>query len=677
MLLFSEDGLTPHGFCLLWQPGLIWLHVVSDTITGISYYAIPLALAYFVWKRPNIDFGWMFWMFAGFILACGTTHFFDVWTLWHSDYALQGLVKAITAAISLTTATMLWPLVPRLLQMPSRVQLHDANEQLLHQFRERNDALERLRETEERHRLLVESVAYFAIVMLDPEGYVTDWSLGTERIAGYTTQEIIGRHFSVFYLSEDRPGGLPSRVLEIAAREGRCEAEAWHVRKDGSQFWASIVIHPVTDRGGQFIGFFVVTRDFTLRHEQEDELQRVRATLAQSQKMEAVGQLTGGIAHDFNNLLTTVLGNIELIEQGGQTDEGRIRHLAAVRHAAERGATLTQRLLAFSRRQTLRPQNTDINQLVSATSDLLRSTLGERITIATILPSGLWPAFVDPNQLENALINLALNGRDAMSSGGTLTIETANIYLDEEYNAIHPEVGVGQYVMLAVTDTGIGMSAEVMEHAFEPFFTTKPNGAGTGLGLSQVYGFVGQSKGHITLNSEPGGGTIVKIYLPYHVGVEKTAVRAPEVVELPQRQATVLVVEDDSDVREYIVSALTQLGYSVLQAREPWAALSVIERHPEIDILLTDIGLPGINGRQLADEVRRRRDGIKTLFISGYAKEAIFYDGGLDPGVELLAKPFTIRSLAEKLAQVLEHVSEAETMSNASLIHSGRNPLSA
>jgi PAS domain S-box-containing protein len=630
--------------------------VVSDAITGVSYYAIPLALAYFVWKRPDIDFGWMFWMFAGFILACGTTHFFDVWTLWHSDYAIQGVIKAITAAISLMTAAMLWPIVPRLLQMPSRSQLRDANEQLSHQIRERNEALEQLRETEERHRLLVESVAYFAIVMLDPEGYLTDWSLGTERIAGYTKQEIVGKHYSIFNLPEDRKCGLPSQALEIAARNGRYETETWYVRKDGSRFWANVIIHPIADQEGKFIGFFMVTRDITVRREQEDELHRVRAALAQSQKMEAVGQLTGGIAHDFNNLLTAVLGNIELIEEGGQRDNERIRHLAgAVRHAAERGATLTERLLAFSRRQALRPQNTDVNQLVNATSQLLRSTLGERITTETMLSSGLWPTFVDPNQLENALINLALNARDAMPSGGTLMIETGNVYLDEEYKAAHPEVGVGQYVMLEVTDTGSGMSAEVMGRAFEPFFTTKPIGEGTGLGLSQVYGFVGQSNGHITLDSEPGAGTSVKIYLPRLVGVEETAVRAPVVVELAPTHATVLVVEDDGDVREYIVSALSQLRYSVLEAGEASTALSVIECHPEVDILLTDVGLPGINGRQLADEASRRHPGIKILFISGYAKDAVVHNGVLDTGVELLSKPFTMNGLARKIAQVLQH----------------------
>lgn len=652
--IFNENGLTPHGFCLLWQPGLIWLHVASDTITGLSYYAIPLALGYFVWKRPDIDFGWMFWMFAGFILACGTTHFFDVWTLWHPDYGIQGGVKAITAAISLTTAAMLWPLVPRLLLLPSRAQLRQVNEELSNQIRERNGALERLRMTEERHRLLVESVAHFAIVVLDRQGYVTNWSLGIQRVSGYTTQEIVGRHLSIFYLPEDRECGLPTRALEIAAREGRYEIEAWHVRKDGSRFWANIVIHPITDEGGQFAGFSNIMRDITAKREQEEELQRVRAALVQSQKMEAVGQLTGGIAHDFNNLLTVVLGNIELIDDCGELDKERIRRLAgAARRAAERGAALTERLLAFSRRQTLRPQTTDVNKLVNGTSELLRSTLGERIAIKTTLATGLWRAFVDPNQLENALINLSVNGRDAMPSGGTLTIETSNAYLDKDYAAAHPEVAAGQYVMLAVSDTGTGMSAETVTRAFDPFFTTKPVGQGTGLGLSQVYGFVGQSNGHITLCSELGAGTIVNIYLPRLVGAEETAVREP-VAEMAPIHGTLLVVEDDGDVREYVVTALTRLGYRVLEAGEASAALSIIERHPEVNLLLTDVGLPGLNGRQLAEEVTRRCPEIKVLFISGYARHAIVHDGVLDNGVEILSKPFTVNGLGRKVTQILQ-----------------------
>jgi PAS domain S-box-containing protein len=611
----------------------------------------PLAI---LCGSARIDFGWMFWMFAGFILACGTTHFFDVWTLWHPDYGIQGGVKAITAAISLTTAVMLWPLVPRLLLLPSRTQLRQVNEELSNQIRERNGALERLRVTEERHRLLVESVAHFAIVVLDRQGYVTNWSLGIQRVSGYTTQEIVGRHFSIFYLPEDRECGLPTRALEIAAREGRYEIEAWHVRQDGSRFWANIVIHPITDEEGQFAGFSNVMRDITAKREQEEELQRVRAALVQSQKMEAVGQLTGGIAHDFNNLLTVVLGNIELINDGGEIDKERIRRLAGgARRAAERGAALTERLLAFSRRQTLRPQTTDVNKLVNGTSELLRSTLGERIAIKTTLATGLWRAFVDPNQLENALINLSVNGRDAMPSGGTLTIETSNAYLDKDYAAAHPEVAAGQYVMLAVSDTGAGMSAETVTRAFDRFFTTKPVGQGTGLGLSQVYGFVGQSNGHITLCSELGAGTIVNIYLPRLVGAEETAVREP-VAEMAPIHGTLLVVEDDGDVREYVVTALTRLGYRVLEAGEASAALSIIERHPEVNLLLTDVGLPGLNGRQLAEEVSRRCPEIKVLFISGYARHAMVHNGVLDNGVEILSKPFTVNGLGRKVTQILQ-----------------------
>jgi PAS domain S-box-containing protein len=625
-------------------------------IIGVSYYAIPIALAYFVWKRPEIDFGWVFWMFAGFIFACGTTHFFDVWTLWHPDYGIQGVVKAITAAISLVTAILMWPVVSRLLQLPSRAQLRGANDSLYTQIRERNAALEQLRLTEERHRLLMESVAPFAIVMLDRQGYVTDWTLGTQRVFRYATQEIVGKHISILYIPEDRECGLPTRTLEIAAREGRYETEVWHVRKDGSRFWASVIVHPLIDEGGQFIGFFKVTRDITAQRERDEELRRVRAELVQSQKMEAVGQLTGGISHDFNNILTVVLGNIELAEADIERDEGHLRHrLGGMRRAAERGAALTQRLLAFSRRQTLCPQNTNVNHLVNGTYDLLQNTLGEQISIERMLDDGLWQAFVDASQLENALVNLALNARDAMPSGGTLTIETSNVYLDDDYAAVHSEVTPGQYVMVGVSDTGTGMSAETAARAFEPFFTTKPLGEGTGLGLSQVYGFVGQSNGHVRIYSELGSGTSVKIYVPRSLGADELSVSALAEAELPSAQATVLVVEDDPEVREYIVSALTRLRYHVLDAAEASAALSIIDFHPELNLLVTDLGLPGINGRQLAEEASRRRTGIKILFISGYARQAVVQNGVLDSGVELLSKPFSMNSLGRKVAQILQH----------------------
>jgi PAS domain S-box-containing protein len=659
--MFGEAGLTPHGFCLLWQPALIWLHVFSDTVIGLSYYAIPLGLAYFVWKRQDIAFGWIFWMFAAFIFACGTTHFVEVWTLWHPDYGIQGLVKLVTAAISLATAVLLWPLIPRLVELPSRKQLGQANEELHRQIQQRNEALERLRQSEEqrrleeRHRLLLESVADYSIVMLDPQGCVTNWSTGAERIKGDTTQEIAGQHFSVFYPPEDQAHGLPLQELEIAAREGRFETEAWRMRKDGSRFWASVVIHPVTDEAGQLVRFANVMRDITARRQHQEELQRIQAASAQSQKMEAVGQLTGGIAHDFNNLLTAVLGNIEILEQDGQKDAQRFQSLLrAARHAAERGALLTQRLLAFSRRQALQPQSVDINRVVSTTSELLRSTLGEQIKIETVLAGGIWRAFIDTNQLESALLNLAVNARDAMPSGGKLTIETGNAHLDEAYSAAHAEVAPGQYVLLAVTDNGTGMSEETVARAFEPFFTTKPPEKGTGLGLSQIYGFIKQSSGHIKIYSELGAGTTVKIYLPRYLGAEGPGFTTPAEPEMTRHPRTVLLVEDDDDVREYIVSALIRLGYRALEAGDASAALTIMDSHPEVNLLLTDVGLPGLNGRQLAAEASRRLPGVKILFITGYARNAIVHNGVLDHGVELLSKPFTIDHLARKLNQVLQ-----------------------
>ena len=652
--IFGGD-LTPHGFCLLWQPALIWLHVLSDTAIGISYYAIPLALGYFVWKREDLEFGWIFWMFAAFILACGTTHLFEIWTLWHPDYGTQGLIKAVTAAISLSTAILLWPLVPQLLQIPSPAQLRQANERLNTEIHERNQALERLRQSEEESRLLIESVTDYAIFMLDREGLVINWNAGAERIKGYTAQEIVGKHFAVFYTPEDRDQGVPSLQLEIALRDGRYESEAERVRKDGGRFWANAVVRPVRDSEGRHVGYVKVTRDITARRQHEEELQRVQTALVQAQKMEALGQLTGGIAHDFNNLLTAVLGNLELLEQNGYTDPTLWqRGLSTARRAAERGAALTERLLAFSRRQALRPQRTDINRLVSGMSELVRSTLGEDIVIETVLAGGLWRAFVDANQLESALLNLAVNARDAMPNGGKLTIETGNASLDEVYAAAVSEVAPGQYVMLAVSDTGTGMSEEMVGHAFEPFFTTKPIGQGTGLGLSQVFGFVKQSDGHIKIYSEIGQGTTVKIYLPRYLGAEEPAISVPAETPVPTGNATVLVVEDDNEVREYLRSVLMRLGYRTLQAADASAALTIIDSHPDVDLLLTDVGLPGLNGRRLAEEASRRIPGMKTLFISGYTRNAIVHHGVLDYGVALLSKPFTMNSLARKLHEVLQ-----------------------
>jgi len=400
--LWDSGSLSPHGICLLWRPELIWTHVGADALIGLAYYSIPIALAYFVSHRNDIEFGWVFWAFALFILACGTTHFFSIWTLWVPDYGAEALIKVITALLSVVTALGLWPLLPKALAIPSTDELRRVNEELKQQIAERNAALAAL-QAEKAERLKTE------------------------------------------------------------------------------------------------------------------------AMLRQAQKMEAIGQLTGGIAHDFNNLLTIVAGNLERLEQRFRDDPSAHRSIKGALEGASRGAALTQKLLAFGRRQPLTSHRLDANGLIERMTELLQRAIGEEIKINLKLGGGVWPIEVDPNQLENALLNLAVNARDAMPKGGQLTIETRNV---NDPTLTEGETFRGQFAMLSVTDTGTGMTPEVVSHAFEPFFTTKPVGEGSGLGLSQVYGFVKQSNGYVDIDSAAGGGTTVRIYL-------RRALPEPERVAAP------------------------------------------------------------------------------------------------------------------------------------------------
>jgi signal transduction histidine kinase len=382
--------------------------------------------------------------------------------------------------------------------------------------------------------------------------------------------------------------------------------------------------------------------------------------LRQSQKMEAVGQLTGGVAHDFNNLLTVVIGNLEVaqrqLENWTEASQDRIRRtLAQAMRGAQRGATLTQRLLAFSRRQPLSPKPLDLNKLVGGLQDFLRRSLGETIDLETVGTAGLWKVEADPVQLEAALINLAVNARDAMPNGGELTIETANVQLDADYCRRHADVTPGPYVQIAVTDTGTGMSRQVLERVFEPFFTTKEVGQGTGLGLSQVFGLVKQSGGHITIYSEPGEGTTVKIYLPRLSVEAREEVPAESEVLGAVPGERVLVVEDDEEVRVYVADLLRGLHYQVLEAADAPSALAQLDKGKgRIDLLLTDVVLPGMNGRRLADEVVARANGIKVLFMTGYSRNAIVHHGRLDSRVEMIQKPFTEAALAARIRELLD-----------------------
>jgi two-component system, NtrC family, sensor kinase len=378
--------------------------------------------------------------------------------------------------------------------------------------------------------------------------------------------------------------------------------------------------------------------------------------LRQSQKMEAVGQLTGGVAHDFNNLLTIIIGNLGIAKRG--VVEARAeRALNNALVGAERAAQLTQRLLAFSRRQPLNPRVIDINKLIVAISDLLTRTLGENIELQTIGGAGLWKVEVDASEMESTLLNLALNARDAMPEGGKLTIETSNAYLDEEYCQEHEGIIPGQYVLVAVSDSGAGMSAETIDRAFEPFFTTKEAGKGTGLGLSQVYGFMKQSGGHVKIYSEAGEGTTIKLYLPRREG-DEVVISEDDLNAERGGGETILIVEDDDGVRQYASEILRDLNYQVIEAKDSATALRLLDAEKKFDLLLTDVVLPGKNGRELANEVERRRPGTKIIFMTGYSRNAIVHQGRLDPGIELIPKPLTERVLARKIRQLLNRPSD-------------------
>jgi PAS domain S-box-containing protein len=536
-------------------------------------------------------------------------------------------------------------------------ELRQLNETLEQRASERAEQLAasttKLVETERRFRLLVESVTDYAIFMLDPSGKIINWNPGAERIKGYRPDEIVGQHFSRFYTEQDRQDEIPRKAIEAAAQTGKFEAEGWRVRKDGSTFWASVVINAIHASDGSVIGFAKVTRDLTERRASDERLR-------QAQKMEGIGQLTGGVAHDFNNLLTVIIGNLDALQQHLNEPVQNVTRLQRSTGQAMRGArraeSLTHRLLAFSRQQPLEPRAIDVGRLVSGMSDLLRRTIGEQIAVETVLGGGMWRAHADPNQLEVAILNLAVNARDAMPDGGRLTIETANVHLDEAYAAGQVEVLPGQYVMLAVTDSGVGMTPEVKSKAFDPFFTTKDVGHGTGLGLSQVYGFVKQSGGHVKIYSEPGQGTTIKVYLPrfYSESAAEEEETSGPAIRGSQHE-TILLVEDDADVRTYTIEALRELGYGVLEAPHAHAALQLLEGHPEIKVLFTDVGLPGgMNGRQLAEAALARRSDLKVLFTTGYARNAIVHDGRLDPGVELITKPFTQAALSAKLRDIID-----------------------
>ena len=528
----DSSTLSPHGICLLWEPELIWLHVISDAIIAASYFSIPFALAILVSKRRDFQFGWMAWPFAAFILACGLTHVFSIYTLWVPIYGLEGLVKALTAIASIFTAVLLWPLIPRILAIPTEAQLHEAHVALAEEGRQR-----------QRSEVLLE------------------------------------------------------RFSEAEVNESK---------------------------------------------------------IRQAQKMEAVGQLTGGIAHDFNNILTVITGTIDILSDAVTHNRQLTEITGLIRDAADRGASLTRHLLAFARKQPLQPSDVDVNALMVDTIELLRPTIGDHVDIEFRPVPDLPRALVDANQLVTAIINLALNARDAMPKGGRLTIEARAAELKPSDVQGHDGLAAGEYVAIMLADNGQGIAESDLAKVFEPFFTTKDVGKGTGLGLSMVYGFVKQSNGHIVLESEVGRGTRVMLYLPRAAAVAPVVVPERRHPEVRGAQEVVLVVEDDKLVRTYVLAQIDSLGYTTLSANNGAEALAVLDSGAPVDLLFTDVIMPGaMNGRDLAAEAQQRRPGLRVLFTSGYTENAIDQDGKLEQGILFLAKPYSRAELARLLRVAL------------------------
>jgi PAS domain S-box-containing protein len=519
---------------------------------------------------------------------------------------------------------------------------------LADQLAELNATLAQRVEEKTRERDRIWNVSQDLLVVADRSGIWRTVNPAWTRTLGWSEAELLNRT-SQWLEHPDDNGVTRAEVERLGARETTVRFESRFRHKDGSYRWLSWT--GVADRDH----IYAVARDVTAERAAAERLKATEEALLQSQKMEAVGQLTGGIAHDFNNLLTGIVGSLDLLQtrlNQGRTDNVA-RYINAAMTSANRAAALTHRLLAFARRQPLIPKSVDANQLVVSLEDLLRRTIGETIDLAIVAPDDLWGTLCDPNQLESALLNLAINARDAMPDGGKLTISTANARLDS-VTADTPALSPGDYICIGVTDTGVGMSAEVAARAFDPFFTTKPIGQGTGLGLSMIYGFARQSNGHVTIDSKIGRGTSVRLYLPRHHGdsaaEHASAARAAEHAATGE---TVLVVEDEPVVRGVILEMLGERGFRTLEAVDGPSGLQILRDHERIDLLVTDVGLPGMNGRQLADQARETRPGLKILFITGYAESVAIADGFLQPGMEMITKPFDLEHLSQRIRAMI------------------------
>jgi PAS domain S-box-containing protein len=503
---------------------------------------------------------------------------------------------------------------------------------------DRKRTAEALHASEERFRLLVQGVTDYAIYMLSPEGNISNWNAGARRIKGYEQNEVIDTHFSRFYIPEEAAAGAPMAALATALRDGRFESEGWRVRKDGTRFWAHVVIDPIRNQMGELLGYAKVTRDITERQLSAKALEKAKEALFQSQKLEAIGQLTGGVAHDFNNLLSVISNAMSVLRHRlDKVDDLRV--LDAIERATNRGATLTQQLLTFARQQPLKQDVYALNDVIVSFEAVLRRAVRDALQFDIALADNLPKVLVDAPQVESALLNLIVNARDATPDGGSITMRTALTHLaDGQVGAL----AAGSYVTVTVSDTGEGMSADVIARAVEPFFTTKPVGKGTGLGLSHVYGLMQQSGGDLVIESAPGEGASIALYFPALAATAQARTHTEE-------RDKALVVDDQADVLYMAVELFQTLGYEVLSANSGTEALAILRRTPDIQVLFSDVVMPGMNGMELAREARRQAPELKIILASGYAADALRSDNGGIGDVAVIPKPYSIAQILRQL----------------------------
>jgi PAS domain S-box-containing protein len=626
-VILSADYL-PHRFCYLARPALVWTHVIADTVTGIAYTIISVTLAYLIHKgRRDIPFHWMFLAFGLFIVACGGTHVMEAITVWIPVYVLSGIVKVFTALVSGLTAILLPFTIPQVLTLVRQAKTSEINKK--------------------RFVGLLET-APDAIVVVDNHGEMVLVNAQAERTFGYSREELLGHPIQMLFPMDSNEGGPadPINFLgDLGDRPRASGVELTGLRRGGHQFPVEVSLSPLETEEGTLVSSAI--RDISDRKQAEENLR-------QAQQVEGIGRLAGGIAHDFNNVLSVILGHCEMLNQQSDVSNRARKEIGQINTAAQHAADLTRQLLAFGRQQVMQTRVIDLNRTIVETSSMIRRLIGEDIEVSISQAESLWPIKVDPSQVTQVIVNLAVNARDAMPSGGRLTIETENVTLDADYARKHTQVPPGAYVLLAITDTGMGMNEAIKSRIFDPFFTTKEMGKGTGLGLATVYGIVKQSGGFIWVYSEPEQGTTFKIYFPRSEAPKSEDKTVPNLAKDSRGTETILVLEDNDHVREVAVAFLQSFGYTVLEAGEPEKALEIAEMHDgPINLLLTDVVLPRMSGRIVGEKIMALRPSTKVLFVSGYTSNVIVQKGILEDGVAFLQKPYTREGLAAKVRAML------------------------